>query len=190
MSFGVCVALYIIWVTNVAAFKKKKKESKIINIKWYKMEKSPCIWDNIYGILWPNVWIALHSCFADKTPQSQSIYTIFINAECWIFFSQTENSQNTYLRVQNYINTITETLWIKIIARLQRAPFHVSHAASVTVKYVHQSCSIKWPNGVLNVSLNGKRPFSAKLGTHFALCIGFVCSKWPWSVECKCIWVC
>lgn len=162
----------------------KKRVIKIINIKWYKIEKSPGIWDNIYDVLWSNVWIALHSGFADKTPQSQSIYSIFISAECWICCSQTENSPNMYLRVQNYVNTITGTLWIKIIAHLQRTHFHVSHAVSVTVTYVHQSCSIKWPNGVLNVSLDGKHPFSAKLGTHFVLCIGFVCLKWPWSAEC------
>lgn len=105
------------------------------------------------------------------------VYTVYLSVLNVGYAAHKQNSQNMYLRVQNYINTITGTLWIKIIAHLQRTRFRVSHAVSVTVMYVHQSCSIKWPNGVLNVSLDGKRPFSAKLGTHFALCIGFVCSK-------------
>lgn len=117
-------------------FKKRVVKIKIINIKWYKIEKSPDIWENIYYVLWSNVWIALHSGFADKTLQS-SIYSIFISAECRICCSQTERIHKTlYLRVQNYVNTITGTLLIKINEHLQRARYCVSHAASVTVTYV------------------------------------------------------
>lgn len=77
------------------------------------------------------------------------VYTVYLSVLNVGYAAHKQRIHKTlYLRVQNYVDTITGTLLIKIIAHLQRARFRVSHAASVTVTYVHQSCSIKWPNGV------------------------------------------
>ncbi len=73
------------------------------------------------------------------------IYTLYLSVLNVGYSSHKQRTHKTHTSGFKTTSTLLLKLWIKIIAHLQRAPFHVSHAASVTVKYVHQSCSIKWP---------------------------------------------
>lgn len=106
----ICVALYI---TNAVAFKKKKRviKIKIINIKWYKIEKA-----QIFG--------RTSTMFFDLTCELHYILILLIKHlnhqvqyiyQCWMLDMLLTNSihKTLYLRVQNYVNTITGTLLIK-----------------------------------------------------------------------------